>query len=588
MKQLKIFTRPERLTWKGALASVGALALTCSGGALAWQANGWSVYKYAPGIEQTVTVTSASDDLICPASAENNLQAPAYTQPVGYTLSVGDIKRAGGSQAYVKDGVVSSYDISGATIKLDQSASRTKVGGAMVAYSDSGDLRSLTAGGCIQSSVTSWIVGGATIVGSSSTLYVANPGNTTVNVKVTAWGASGEISLPSDGQLSIAPGKATQLALENSADADPQLALRVQAEGGRVAAWVASQKLDGESAAGSDIITSTSSTGTSLTIGALSIDKAASQITPQAAAADGAATSSPTPSATASTTATPSAKATAKASAKASSAAKAGATPSAKASAKASAKPSATPSAKTTAKASAKPSASAATSPSPTAAAATPSATASAESLDLSGSLNEPRLRVLNPGTKTAHVKVTLLGKSGPVQFAPASGLNVKAGQVADLPLGGLSQGTYGVKIDSDQPVSAAALSTSQGSEYPELSGQHIHDFTWSQAQTGQGGVAMLPRQDVTSQLLLTNPSAKSKQVTLSAIGSNWTSTLTLPALSTQVAQVPESVQAVSVSGAVPATLVSRETSGDQAGTLISVIDRIEVTEATAQRRIRL
>lgn len=568
MKQLKIFTRPERLTWKGALASVGALALTCSGGALAWQANGWSVYKYAPGIEQTVTVTSASDDLICPASAENNLQAPAYTQPVGYTLSVGDIKRAGGSQASIKDGVVSSYDISGATIKLDQSASRTKAGGAMVAYSDSGDLRSLTAGGCVQSSVTSWIVGGATIVGSSSTLYVANPGNTTVNVKVTAWGASGEISLPSDGQLSIAPGKATQLALENSADADPQLALRVQAEGGRVAAWVASQKLDGESAAGSDIITSTASAGTSLTIGALSIDKAASQITPQAAAADAAAT--PSPSATASATATPSAKATAKASAKASSAAKASATPSAKASVKAT--PSAT----------AKPSAAAST------AAATPSPTASADSLDLSGALNEPRLRVLNPGDKTAHVKVTLLGKSGPVQFAPASGLNVKAGQVADLPLGGLAQGTYGVKIDSDQPVSAAALSTSQGSEYPELSGQHIHDFTWSQAQTGQGGVAMLPRQDVTSQLLLTNPSAQPKQVTLSAIGSNWTSTLTLPALSTQVAQVPESVQAVSVSGAVPATLVSRETSGDQAGTLISVIDRIEVTEATAQRRIRL
>lgn len=554
MKQLKIFTRPERLTWKGALASVGALALTCSGGALAWQANGWSVYKYAPGIEQTVTVTSASDDLICPASAENNLQAPAYTQPVGYTLSVGDIKRAGGSQASIKDGVVSSYDISGATIKLDQSASRTKAGGAMVAYSDSGDLRSLTAGGCVQSSVTSWIVGGATIVGSSSTLYVANPGNTTVNVKVTAWGASGEISLPSDGQLSIAPGKATQLALENSADADPQLALRVQAEGGRVAAWVASQKLDGESAAGSDIITSTSSTGTSLTIGALSIDKAASEITPQAAAADATATPSPSPSATTSATATPSAKATAKASAKASSAAKASATPSATA----------------------------------TTAAATPSPSASADSLDLSGALNEPRLRVLNPGDKTAHVKVTLLGKSGPVQFAPASGLNVKAGQVADLPLGGLAQGTYGVKIDSDQPVSAAALSTSQGSEYPELSGQHIHDFTWSQAQTGQGGVAMLPRQDVTSQLLLTNPSAQPKQVTLSAIGSNWTSTLTLPALSTQVAQVPESVQAVSVSGAVPATLVSRETSGDQAGTLISVIDRIEVTEATAQRRIRL
>ena len=577
MKQLKIFTRPERLTWKGALASAGALVLTCSGGALAWQANDWSVYKYASGIEQTVTVTSASDDLICPASAENNLQAPAYTQPVGYTLSVGDIKRAGGSQASIKDGVVSSYDISGATIKLDQSASRTKVGGAMVAYSDSGDLRSLTAGGCIQSSVTSWIVGGATIVGSSSTLYVANPGNTTVNVKVTAWGASGEISLPSDGQLSIAPGKATQLALENSADADPQLALRVQAEGGRVAAWVASQKLDGESAAGSDIITSTASAGTSLTIGALSIDKAAAEITPQAAAADAAATPSPTPSATASATSTPSAKATAKASAKASGAAKAGATPSAKASAKASAKPSASATTSATSP-----------TPSPTAAAATPNPTASAESLDLSGSLNEPRLRVLNPGTKTAHVKVTLLGKSGPVEFAPASALNVKAGQVADLPLGGLAQGTYGVKIDSDQPVSAAALSTSQGSEYPELSGQHIHDFTWSQAQTGQGGVAMLPRQDVTSQLLLTNSSAQPKQVTLSAIGSNWTSTLTLPALSTQVAQVPESVQAVSVSGAVAATLVSRETSGDQAGTLISVIDCIEVTEATAQRRIRL
>ena len=105
---------------------------------------------------------------------------------------------------------------------------------------------------------------------------------------------------------------------------------------------------------------------------------------------------------------------------------------------------------------------------------------------------------MLNPGDKTAHVKVTLLGKSGPVQFRARQCLKRKAGQVADLPLGGLAQGTYGVKIDSDQPVSAAALSTSQGSEYPELSGQHIHDFTWSAGPNWPrwGSYAATPRRN--------------------------------------------------------------------------------------------
>ena len=129
-----------------------------------------------------------------------------------------------------------------------------------------GDLRSLTTATCVQPGSMSWIVGGSAAVGASAQLRLTNPGSTPVTVHVTLYGATGVLTLPSNGDIAVGPGETESLLLETSGGASDRIAVSIETDGGQVAAFLATEELDGETPAGAEILTSSATPDTEVLI----------------------------------------------------------------------------------------------------------------------------------------------------------------------------------------------------------------------------------------------------------------------------------------------------------------------------------
>ncbi|GAB2465345.1 DUF5719 family protein [Xylanimonas ulmi] len=114
--------------------------------------------------------------------------------------------------------------------------------------------------------------------------------------------------------------------------------------------------------------------------------------------------------------------------------------------------------------------------------------------------LDDPRapvLRLLAPDDGgTAHVSI--YGKDGLARLRGAESVALEPGVVTDLPLGGLAAGGYGIVIDADVPVLAAASLTRSGPVPDDAVVQGLpYDVAWQAGQPlpdpGLGAQAALP-----------------------------------------------------------------------------------------------
>ena len=149
--------------------------------------------------------------------------------------------------------------------------------GAVTTLTKNGDLRGLTAAPCTQPSAMSWIVGGSIAAGSSAELRLVNPGVTPATAKVTLYGSIGRLSLPSNGEITVPAGGSSSLALETKGSQDPRIAVSVEADGGSVVPTLVTESLDGETPAGTDVITPGSAPATDLVIPGVEIVEPAAQ-----------------------------------------------------------------------------------------------------------------------------------------------------------------------------------------------------------------------------------------------------------------------------------------------------------------------
>ena len=149
--------------------------------------------------------------------------------------------------------------------------------GSVTTLTKSGDLRGLTAAPCTQPSAMSWIVGGSIAAGSSAELRLVNPGVTPATAKVTLYGSIGRLSLPSNGEITVPAGGSSSLALETKGSQDPRIAVSVEADGGSVVPTLVTESLDGETPAGTDVITPGAAPTTDLVIPGVEIVEPASQ-----------------------------------------------------------------------------------------------------------------------------------------------------------------------------------------------------------------------------------------------------------------------------------------------------------------------
>lgn len=162
--------------------------------------------------------------------------------------------------------------------------------GAVTTLSATGDLRGLTSAPCVPPSAVSWIVGGSAAIGSSAELRLTNPGITTVTATVRLYGSTGELSLPSGGRLSVPAGQTVGLLLESEGSGNPRLALSVEADSGALMAFLVTETLDGETAAGTEVIAPGASPDAEQVIPGVVLDE---QPTPEPTATDDPAGSGP-------------------------------------------------------------------------------------------------------------------------------------------------------------------------------------------------------------------------------------------------------------------------------------------------------
>lgn len=110
------------------------------------------------------------------------------------------------------------------------------------------------------------------------------------------------------------------------------------------------------------------------------------------------------------------------------------------------------------------------------------------------GAPDAPVLRVLAPGGTGTTARVTILGPDGPVELPGAQRVPLPAGEVTDVPLGGLPAGAYTVVVDADVPVVAGAVTSVTGAP-GALDDEPRVERAWSPASpTGAHGTAALPR----------------------------------------------------------------------------------------------
>ena len=268
------------LSGVGLVAAVAAVAV---GGSVA-QAG-----PAGPPAPRAVTVTPPPTSAVCPAppalvtAGDDALGAPATDpqfdpSPVDVDSSLRAVVAPGTSAGLTgrvlagpasegADPPAAAVEGAGPTVESDGAAATAVVaapapdaaappslGALHTALTTAGDLRGLAATGCAAPASSGWLVGGATAVGRSARLVLANPHATPASVDLTVLTATGPAQ-PAAGQgVVLAPGEQRELLLEGLVPDADAVAVHYSAHGARVSALLVTTRLDGLTPSGVEVV----------------------------------------------------------------------------------------------------------------------------------------------------------------------------------------------------------------------------------------------------------------------------------------------------------------------------------------------
>ena len=115
----------------------------------------------------------------------------------------------------------------------------------VVAGQGGGELAGLSVTGCSTPMSEQWLAAGATTSGSDVVLALANPSATASTASIEGYGGSGKIGEGAQ-QVRVPAGKSVSVLLAGWFPDETNLAVRVSADAGGVAAWAQTSVMDGE------------------------------------------------------------------------------------------------------------------------------------------------------------------------------------------------------------------------------------------------------------------------------------------------------------------------------------------------------
>ncbi|PHP52413.1 DUF5719 family protein [Actinomyces ruminis] len=237
--------------------------------ALTWWGTG-SPRATSQNVTATAVPAPASDVVYaCPAAPSNTIGGIDIDEPEASTTITAldaDSALTYGSQP-LADATTTSDTAQGGILTVRSSGGQAAGAiGVVTTVTAGGDLRGLSAAPCATPASVAWIVGGSGAVGSSSELRLTNPGVTTVTATIHLYGSTGELTLPSSGQVAVSAGETVGVLLESAGAQDDRLALSVEADGGSLIPALVTESLDGETPAGVDTLTAGAAPDTDLTV----------------------------------------------------------------------------------------------------------------------------------------------------------------------------------------------------------------------------------------------------------------------------------------------------------------------------------
>ncbi|WP_183164417.1 DUF5719 family protein [Arthrobacter oryzae] len=157
----------------------------------------------------------------------------------------------------LRAGVVAGLGVSDVSaLSAEPLDNRQPAAGAVVSYAAAdGDLRGSAAASCQRPGNDLWLVGANTALGRSAILNLSNPSSTPATVSLELFGAAGQIQAPGSRGLLVGPGTSRAIILGGLAPGQERLSVRVQSDGGPVAAHIQQSVLRGLTPGGVDFIT---------------------------------------------------------------------------------------------------------------------------------------------------------------------------------------------------------------------------------------------------------------------------------------------------------------------------------------------
>ena len=276
--------RPLGQTVARGVGILTSVALAAAVGGVAWWEHAAPTAPTPQLQALSLAQPGGATTYVCPHAPTNTLRG-TDVGAMDSTTAIVPAKGTGAAQSATyagrsvpTDTVTSMNSAEGGILALVPADGRVaNAVGSVTTLTKSGDLRGLTAAPCTQPAAMSWIVGGSIAAGSSSELRLTNPGVTPATAKVTLYGSIGRLSLPSNGEVTVPAGGSSSLALETKGSQDPRIAVSVEADGGSVVPTLVTESLDGETPAGTDVITPGAAPATDLVIPGVEIVEPASQ-----------------------------------------------------------------------------------------------------------------------------------------------------------------------------------------------------------------------------------------------------------------------------------------------------------------------
>lgn len=118
-----------------------------------------------------------------------------------------------------------------------------------------GGIRGLAASGCGEPTSSAWLVGGATTVGRTTLLLIANPSDVDAEVSIELWGESGAVSAPGMKGIEVPARSQRVLPLSGFAPDLASPVVHVEARGGRIVAALQTSAMRVLDPGGVDLVT---------------------------------------------------------------------------------------------------------------------------------------------------------------------------------------------------------------------------------------------------------------------------------------------------------------------------------------------